>query len=87
MKDIDGILKSVPHETSVERLIGDVDVERSDGTMEYDIPLYRKEILEDGDDIESVFERQYYAIKEGDVDEEIYLGNDKGDNIIIKEKE
>lgn len=86
MSDIGDILNEVPHETYIERLIGDVDVERLDGTIEYDVALYRKEKIAEPDDIESVYEREYVAIKEGDIDEEIFLGNDKGDTIIIKER-
>ena len=86
MGDINDILKSEPHETVVERLIGNIDVERADGTLEHNIPMYRKEILLNMDDIESVCGREYYAIKEGDVDEEIMLGDDMGNNITIKER-
>lgn len=86
MKEISDILKSVPSEFYIERLIGDVDVERLDGTIEYDVALYRKEKIADPDDTESVYEREYVAIKKGDIDEEIFLGNDKGETITIKEK-
>lgn len=87
MKEISDILKSMPSEFYIERLIGDIDVERLDGTIEKDIALYRKEKIADPDDTESVYEREYVAIKKGDIDEEIFLGNDKGDTITIKEKE
>lgn len=87
MKEISDILKSVPSEFYIERLIGGIDVERLDGTTEKDIELYRKEKFADPDDTESVYEREYVAIKKGDIDEEIFLGNDKGDTITIKEKE
>lgn len=86
MGDINDILKSVPGEAVVERLIGNIDVERADGTVEHDLPMYRKEILEDMDDIESVCEREYYAMKEGDIDEEIFLGDSVGNNVTIKER-
>lgn len=86
MSDICDILNEVPHETYIERLIGDVDVERLDGTIEYDVALYRKEKIAEPDDIESVYEREYVAIKKGDIDEEIFLGNDKGETITIKER-
>lgn len=86
MGEISDILKSVPSEFYIERLIGDVDVERLDGTIEYDVALYRKEKIAEPDDIESVYEREYVAIKKGDIDEEIFLGNDKGDTITIKER-
>lgn len=86
MEEISDILKSVPSEFYIERLIGDVDVERLDGTIEYDVALYRKEKIADPDDTESVYEREYVAIKKGDIDEEIFLGNDKGETITIKEK-
>lgn len=86
MSDIGDIFNEVPHETYIERLIGDVDVERLDGTIEYDVALYRKEKIAEPDDIESVYEREYVAIKKGDIDEEIFLGNDKGDTITIKER-
>ena len=87
MKEISDILKSMPSEFYIERLIGDIDVERLDGTIEKDIALYRKEKIADPDDTESVYEREYVAIKKGDIDKEIFLGNDKGDTITIKEKE
>lgn len=87
MKEISDILKGVPSEFYIERLIGDIDVERLDGTIEKDIALYRKEKIADPDDTESVYEREYVAIKKGDIDEEIFLGNDKGETITIKEKE
>lgn len=83
---MEDILRNFPGEPSVERLIGNVDVERIDGTIEHNIPMYRKEILLNMDDIESVCGREYYAIKEGDVDEEIMLGDDMGNNITIKER-
>lgn len=86
MKEISDILKSVPSEFYIERLIGDIDVERLDGTIEKGIVLYRKEKFADPDDTESVYEREYVAIKKGDIDEEIFLGNDKGDTITIKER-
>lgn len=86
MKEISDILKSVPSEFYIERLIGGIDVERLDGTTEKDIELYRKEKFADPDDTESVYEREYVAIKKGDIDEEIFLGNDKGDTITIKER-
>lgn len=86
MKEISDILKSVPSEFYIERLIGDVDVERLDGTIEYDVALYRKEKIAEPNDIESVYEREYVAIKKGDIDEEIFLGNDKGETITIKER-
>lgn len=87
MGDIMGILKSVPGEFYVERLIGNVDVERLDGTIEHDIELYRKEKIVEPDDIESVYEREYVAIKAGEIDEELFLGNDKGLNVTIKERQ
>lgn len=86
MGDINDILKSEPHETVVERLIGNIDVERADGTLERNVPMYRKELLDDMDDIESVYEREYVAIKEGDIDEEIFLGDSVGNNVTIKER-
>ena len=73
-------------ETYMERLVGNIDVERLDGTLAKDVALYRKEKIADPDDIESVYEREYVAIKKGDIDEEIFLGNDKGDTITIKER-
>ena len=86
MSEISDILKSVPSEFYIERLIGDVDVERLNGTLEKDVALYRKEKIAEPDDIESVYEREYVAIKKGDIDEEIFLGNDKGETITIKER-
>lgn len=84
--NIDKALKGVPYETYIERLIGDINVERLDGTMENALAMYRKEKIADSDDIESVYEREYVAIKKGDIDEEIFLGNDKGETITIKER-
>lgn len=86
MSDIGDIFNEVPHETYIERLIGNIDVERLDGTTEKDVALYRKEMIADPDDTESIYEREYVAIKKGDIDEEIFLGNDKGDTITIKER-
>lgn len=86
MEDMDDVLQAIPHETFIERLIGDVNVERLDGTVEKNIAMFRKEKLADDDDIESVYEREYVAIKGGDIEEEIFLGNDKGDTITIKER-
>lgn len=86
MEEISDILKSVPSEFYIERLIGNVDVERMNGTLEKNVALYRKEKIADLDDTESVYEREYVAIKKGDIDEEIFLGNDKGDTITIKER-
>lgn len=86
MSEISDILKSVPSEFYIERLIGDVNVERLNGTLEKDVALYRKEKIAEPDDIESVYEREYVAIKKGDIDEEIFLGNDKGETITIKER-
>lgn len=87
MREISDILESVPSEFYIERLIGDVDVERLNGTLEKGVALYRKEKIADLDDMESVYEREYVAIKKGGIDEEIFLGNDKGETITIKEKE
>lgn len=86
MSDISDIFKSVPSEFYIERLIGDIDVERLDGTIDEGLSMYRKEKIADPDDIESVYEREYVAIKDGDVLEEVFLGNDKGDIITIKER-
>lgn len=89
MGDFEDTLESVPGEHFVERLIGDVDVERLNGAIERELAMYRKEKLADPDDIESVYEREYVAVKEGQTEgtiEEIFLGNDKGDTITIKER-
>ena len=87
MGDTIRIFDILDGETYMERLIGNIDVERLDGTLAKGVALYRKEKIADPDDIESVYEREYVAIKKGDIDEEIFLGNDKGDAITIKEKE
>lgn len=86
MEDTKELFNGLDGETYMERLVGNVDVERLDGTVEKDVELYRKEKIADPDDIESVYEREYVAIKKGDIDEEIFLGNDKGDAITIKER-
>ena len=86
MSDISDVFNGLPHETYIERLIGNIDVERLDGTTEKDVALYRKEMIADPDDTESVYEREYVAIKKGNIDEEIFLGNDKGETITIKER-
>lgn len=86
MSDISDILSSVPHEVFIERLIGNIDVKRLDGTIEKDIPMYRKEKIVSEDDIESVYEREYVAIKDEDTQEEIFLGDDKGRTITVKER-
>lgn len=84
MSDVDKLLDRLSSEVYIERLIGDVDVERLDGTILKDVSLLRKEKLANSDDIESVYEREYVAETS---DEEIFLGNDKGDTITIKERE
>lgn len=86
MDDTIKIFNVLDGETYMERLIGNIDVERLDGTVERDVAMYRKEKIADLDDTESVYEREYVAIKKGDIDEEIFLGNDKGDTITIKER-
>ena len=86
MDDTKELFDRLDGETYMERLIGNINVERLDGTLEKDIAMYRKEKIADPDDIESVYEREYVAIKKGDIDEEIFLGNDKGDTITIKER-
>ena len=83
MSDVDKLLDRLSSETYIERLIGDVDVERLDGTILKNVSLLRKEKLADSDDIESVYEREYVAEHD---DEEIFLGNDKGETITIKER-
>lgn len=85
MDDAIKLFDTLDGETYVERLIGNINVERLDGTLVKDVALYRKEKIADPDDIESIYEREYVAIKKGDIDEEIFLGNDKGDTITIKE--
>ena len=86
MEDAKELFNGLDGETYLERLVGNVNAERLDGTLEKDLELYRKEKIADPDDIESVYEREYVAIKKGDIDEEIFLGNDKGDTITIKER-
>ena len=83
MSDMEELLNNTADEIYIERLMLNVDVERTDGTILKDVAMVRKEKLVDGDDIESVYEREYVA-ENGD--EEVYLGDDKGDNIIIKER-
>lgn len=83
MSDMNKLLDRLSSETYIERLIGDVDIERLDGTILKDVSLLRKEKLSDGDDIESVYEREYVVEYK---DEEIFLGNDKGETITIKER-
>lgn len=83
MGDLEHILHSVPCETSVERYIGRVNVERLNGTVLKDMALMRKEKLAEPDDIESVYEREYYVEHNS---EEIFVGNDKGETMILKEQ-
>lgn len=86
MDDTIRLFDTLEGETYMERLVGNIDVERLDGTLAKGVVLYRKEKIADPDDIESVYEREYVAIEKGDIDEEIFLGNDKGDTITIKER-
>ena len=86
MDDMRELFDGLDGETYMERLIGNIDVERLDGTLERDVAMYRKEKIADPDDTESVYEREYVAIKKGGIDEEIFLGNDKGETITIKER-
>ena len=83
MRDTGELLNSVDGEAYIERYVGNVDVERLDGTTLEDVPMVRKEKIADGNDIESVYEREYVAENE---DEEIFLGDDKGETITIKER-
>lgn len=83
MPELKELLNSVPNEIYVERYVGDVDIERLDGTTIKDACLLRKEKIADDDDLDSVYEREYVAEHN---DEEIYLGNSGGDNLIIKER-
>lgn len=80
MEDVSDVL---PGEMGIERYVGNVNVERLDGTLLKDVPLYRKEKYADKDDTESIYEREYVAVKN---DEEIYLGDDKGTNLTLKER-
>lgn len=86
MEDEKEFFNGIDGETYIERLFGFANVERLDGTLVKNVAVYRKEKLADPDDIESVYEREYVAIKKGDIDEEIFVGDDKGNNITIKEK-
>ena len=86
MNDLNEVLNGVPQEIYIERLVGGIDVERLDGTIGHGLAMYRKEKIADPNDIESVYEREYVAIKKGDIDEEIFLGNDKGETITIQER-
>lgn len=81
---MEDILSILPSEISVERYIGNVDVERLDGTILSDVELYRKEKYTDIHDIESIYGREYVAIKGN---EEIFLGDDRGTNLLIKERD
>ena len=82
-EDIIKMLRSLPHETYNEVYIGRVDLERLDGTILKDMDLMCKEKLYDDDDIESIYEREYY-VENGN--EEIFVGDDKGKTIILKEQ-
>ncbi len=68
-------------ETFIERCMMTINVERCDGTILEDVDMIRKEKIVD--DIESVYEREYFVEHDG---EEIYLGDDKGNTIIVKER-
>ena len=83
MSDMEELLNNTADEVFIERLMLNVDVERLDGTILENVAMIRKEKIADGEDIESVYEHEYVA-ENGD--EEVYLGDDKGNNIIIKER-
>ena len=83
MKDIGDMLMGMDAEVYTERLIGPVDVERLDGTTLRNVALVRHEKYADPKDIESVYEREYVVEHK---DEEIFVGNDCGQNITIKER-
>ena len=85
MSKISDIMNSFPGETFVERLIGDVNVKRLDGTILKDVQMYRKEKLLDSDDIESVYGREYVVYVGNGPIEEIFLGDDKGHAITLNE--
>lgn len=85
MSKISDIINSVPGETYIERLIGDINVRRLDGTLLKGVQMFRKEKLLDCDDVESVYGREYVAYVGDGPMEEIFLGNDKGHNITLEE--
>lgn len=75
-------------EDYIERFMGYVDVERLNGTIEKDCKLYRHEKYADENDIESVYEMEYVVdIERPDGTLELYVGDDKGNNITVKERE
>lgn len=72
-------------EVGIERIIMYADIERQDGTILENAMVVRNEKLSSDDDIESTYGYEYIAKQ--DIDgEELYLGSDRGDNIIIKER-
>ena len=83
MSDGGELLNNTADAIYIERLMLNIDVERLDGTILKDVAMIRKEKIANGNDIESAYEREYVA-ENGD--EEVYLGDDKGNNIIIKER-
>lgn len=83
MKDAAEILNNSAGEVSVARLVGSVNVELLDGTTAEGVHLVRKEKLADGGDIESIYEREYVAYVGN---REVFLGNDKGETITVKER-
>lgn len=87
MSPISDIFKCFSGKTYIENYIGNIDVERSDGTLLKDVQLWRKEELADADDIESTcgFEFIAYVEHDDEMDEEIFLGDCSGNNIKIKE--
>ena len=74
-------------ETFIERFMGYVDVERLNGDIDKDCKLYRHEKYADENDIESVYEMEYVVdIERPDGVLELFVGDDKGNNITIKER-
>lgn len=69
---------------------GMISVEDENGNVVNGVQLMRHEVIEDEDDMESVIKHEFVGIKkdrEGGDFTEYYLGDDQGDNMIIKVKE
>ena len=86
VNDMNDIIGQPDAETCLERLVGNINVERLDGSILENVEMYRREKLEDPNDTESVYEVEYVALTNDDVPEEIFLGDDKLFTITIKER-
>lgn len=89
MSALDNFMSEEPlADAYIERYMGVADIERLDGTLGRYYRIYCLERLAKADDIESVYQRDFIAKPDDSPDgEELYLGNDAGEGVTIKERQ